>query len=544
MPADVDFDAIVVGSGAAGGWAAKELTEGGLQVLLLEAGRMIDPVADFPQPERAGHQLVVGNPILTRAKAALIGGQPIQARSIAFTELTKNFFVSDRENPYTTPKKKPFNWFRGRQVGGRLYTWGRIVFRMSDSDFKAASIDGVAVDWPISYTDLEPFYDRVETYLGVNGTREGLPGLPDGKYAKLTSLNGPEMKFRDEVQQAFPGTHVIPTRYVANNLSRVPQTIQAAQETGHLTLRSDAVVERIEVEPNTGRASQVHLVNRLSRRRETVHAKVVVLCASTIESLRIMMNSTSQRHPRGLGNSSGLLGHNLMDHVHVVLSGPHEDVEALGDGQTDAFDFGKIGGFYVPQYQNPNAIAGPYLRGFAIQGGIGRGYPFWHLTAQGEMLPRFENRVTLDRRKKDAWGIPAAHIDLSYSDNEDRLIADALDTVKKMAAVSGLEVQSTPVGRPLHNLAFKMMRKRLVMDSGAAIPGTAVHEVGGAPMGEDPSKSVLNSFNQVWDADNVFVTDGASFVSSGAQNSTLTIMAMTVRTCEYIVREFHAGNWG
>jgi len=538
-----EFDAVVVGSGAAGGWAAKELTEGGLRVLLLEAGRMVDPVADFPQPDVAGHQLVVGNPIVTRAKAALIGGQPIQARSIAFTKLTKNFFVSDRDNPYTTAKGKPFNWFRGRQVGGRLHTWGRIVFRMSDADFKAASRDGVGVDWPISYDDLAPYYDTVETFLGVNGTAESLPGLPDGKYAKATTLNGPEQKFREEVRHEFPGSHVIPTRYVSNNLSRIPLTILAAQETGRLTLRSDAVVERIEVDPNTKRAHEVHFIDQHSKRRESARGKVVLLCASAIESLRIMMNSASASHPAGLGNSSGLLGHNLMDHVHVVLSGPHEDVEAGGDGETDAFDFGKIGGFYVPQYQNPNPVGGAYLRGFAIQGGIGRGYPFWHLTAQGEMLPRFENRVTLDPHKKDAWGIPAARIELGYSENEDKLIADARDTMAKMAAVSGLEVQDTPAGRPIHNLVFKIMKKRLVMDSGAAIPGTAVHEIGGAPMGEDPANSVLNKFNQVWDADNVFVTDGASFVSSGAQNTTLTIMAMTVRTCEYVLREYRAGNW-
>jgi choline dehydrogenase-like flavoprotein len=538
-----EFDAIVIGSGAAGGWAAKELTEGGLDVLLLEAGRMIDPVADFPQPEVAGHQLVVGNPILTRAKAALIEGQPIQARSIAFTKLTKNFFVSDRENPYTTPKDAPFNWFRGRQVGGRLYTWGRIVFRMSDDDFKAASKDGYGVDWPICYDDLEPHYGKVETFLGVNGTAEGLPGLPDGKYVKATTLNNPEQRFRDEVETAFPGSHVIPTRYVSNNLSRVPLTILAAEETGRLTLRSDAIVERIEVDPKTGRASGVRFIDRNTRRKESAKGKVILLCASSIESLRIMLNSKSEAHPTGLGNSSGLLGHNLMDHVHVVLSGPHEDVEAGGDGQTDAFDFGKIGGFYVPQYQNRDPVGGPYLRGFAIQGGIGRGYPFWHLTAQGEMLPRFENRITLDPRKRDAWDIPAAHIEFSYADNENKLIADALDTMKKMASISGLEVQATPAGRPIHNLVFKMMRKRLVLDSGAAVPGTAVHEIGGAPMGENPNKSVLNSLNQVWDADNVFVTDGASFVSSGAQNTTLTIMAMTVRTCQYVLKELRAGNW-
>jgi hypothetical protein len=244
----------------------------------------------------------------------------------------------------------------------------------------------------------------------------------------------------------------------------------------------------------------------------------------------------------GLGNSSGLLGHNLMDHVHIALTGPHEDVEAGGSVETDAFDFGRIGGFYVPQYQNPNPAGGPYLRGFAIQGGIGRGYPFWHMTAQGEMLPRFENKITLDPHKKDAWGIPAAHIDLTYSENENRMIADAFTTMKAMASTAGLEARATPVGRALHNLVFKVMRKRLVMDSGASIPGTAVHEVGGAPMGDDPGQSVLNRFNQCWDAENVFVTDGACFVSSAAQNTTLTIMALTVRACEHILNRRSLSN--
>ena len=543
MPDNNEFDAVVIGSGAAGGWAAKELTEGGMRVLLLEAGRKVDPVGDFPQPDKAGHQLVVGNPIVTRAQAAILGGRPIQARCIAFTKLTNNFFVNDRENPYTTPSRKPFNWFRGRQVGGRLHTWGRIVFRMSDDDFKAASRDGHGADWPISYGDLSPYYDRVETFLGVNGTMEGLPGLPDGRYVKPTTLNVPEQKFQDEVQRAFPGAHVIPTRYVANNRSRIPLTILAAQETLRLTLRSDAVVEGIDVDEATGRATSVRFIDRHTKRKEKARARVVVLCASTIESLRIMLNSRSHRHPQGLGNSSGQLGHNFMDHVHIALTGPHEDVEAGGSGETDAFDFGKIGGFYVPQYQNPNPPRGPYLRGFAIQGGIGRGYPFWHLTAQGEMLPRFENKITLDPHKKDAWGIPAARIDLTYSENENKMIADALATMKAMASTAGLQVRATPAGRLLHNLVFKMMRKRLVMDSGASIPGTAVHEVGGAPMGDDPGKSVLNRFNQCWDADNVFVTDGASFVSSPAQNSTLTIMALTVRACEHILKENSAGSW-
>jgi choline dehydrogenase-like flavoprotein len=536
-----EFDAIVVGSGAAGSWAAKELTEGGMRVLLFEAGCNVDPVTDFPQPDKAGHHLVVGNPLVARTKAAFLGGRSVQARCIAFSELTRRFFINDRENPYTTPPGRPFNWYRGRQVGGRLYLWGRLVFRMSDDDFKAASKDGHGADWPISYSDLAPHYDKVETFLGVSGTLEDIPGMPDGKYAKPTVLNEPEKKFRDAVEQAFPGARVIPTRYVANNLSRIPLTIQAAQETGLLTLRTDAIVEALDIDEATGRATGVRYIDRMTRQTHTARAKTVVLTASSIETLRIMMNSRSNRHPRGVGNSSGRLGQNFMDAVHIALTGSHEDVEAQGPVQTDAFDFGKIGGFYVLPYKIKEPVAGPYLRGFSIMGGIGRGYPFWYLTAQGEMLPRPHNKVTLDPYKRDAWGIPAAHIDVTYSENEERMVADALATMKGMAAAAGLEPKTTPIGKPLHNIAFKIMRKRLVMESGASIPGTAIHEVGGAPMGTEPKSSVLDPLNRCWDANNVFVTDGACFVSTGAQNTTLTIMALTVRACDHIVRAHRAG---
>ncbi|WP_407525917.1 GMC oxidoreductase [Methylobacterium oryzisoli] len=536
-----EFDAIVVGSGAAGSWAAKELTEGGMRVLLLEAGRNIDPVKDFPKPAKAGHHLAVGNPLIARSKAAFLGGQFVQARCIAFSRLTERFFVSDRENPYTTPPGRPFNWYRGRQVGGRLYLWGRLVFRMSDDDFKAASRDGHGADWPVSYSDVAPHYDKVETFLGVNGTLEGIPGLPDGKYVKATTLNGPETKFRALVGQAFPGAHIIPTRFVANNASRIPLPILAAQETGLLTLRTDAVVESLDIDEATGRAKGVRYLDRITRQKHSARAKFVVLCAGSIETLRILMNSRSQRHPGGVGNSSGRLGQNFMDAVHIALTGPHEDVEAqMPAAQTDAFDFGKIGGFYVPAFRTKEPVAGPYLRGFGIMGGIGRGYPFWYLTAQGEMLPRPQNKVTLDPYKRDAWGIPAAHVDVSYSENEERMVADALATLKRMAAVAGLEPKATPIGKPLHNLAFKIMRKRLVMPSGASIPGSAIHEVGGAPMGTDPKNSVLDPYNRCWDADNVFVTDGACFVSSGAQNTTLTIMALTVRACNHILKTHRA----
>jgi choline dehydrogenase-like flavoprotein len=522
------YDVIVVGSGAAGGWAAKELTENGLTVLLLEAGRTVSPEVEFPvpAPDERG--------ILTRVIAGL-RGQLIQMRCPAFNERTRRFFVNDRENPYTTPAGKPFNWFRGRQVGGRLHVWARVVARLSDLEFKSATRDGYGVDWPLSYDDLAPYYDKVEAFLEVRGGPD--TATPDGAGAMTPN----EKNFKLAVEAAFPERRVSAVRIARHDPGGVPATIRAAQKTGRLVLRSDAVVSRITTDPKTGRATGAVFVDRITKKPEEVRANAVVLCASTIETLRILINSAAPRHADGLGNSSGRLGRYFMDHVLSGIGGPLPDHGNQGlPDETDPYDFGTATGFYIPRFQNIDVRRAHYLRGYMAQGGIGRG-PHWYLFAHGEMLARFENRVTVDRHKRDAWDIPAARISCGHSSNETAMVADQLKTMREMADAAGLQIRMPPSGRLVDTLAFGLWKRRLISDCGAFWPGSAIHELGGAGMGEDPRTSVLNPFNQCWDAKNVFVTDGASFPSGCSQNITLTIMALTVRSCDYLVREHRGG---
>lgn len=536
MPDRHIYDAIVVGSGASGGWAAKELTEKGLTVLLLEAGRSLIPEKDFPIPPPTERRL------LARAVSSL-SGQSIQARCAGFNERTRDFFVNDRENPYTTPFRKPFNWFRGRQVGGRLHVWARVALRLSEDNFKSASRDGYGVDWPISYGDLAPYYDKVETFLGLYGCPDGLAAVPDGKYIGPHDLTRYEQVFKSVIERQFPDRRVISARVVRHSRERIPLTIQAAQRTGRLVLRSDAVVSRLSVDPETGRATGVCFIDRMSKKVSEVRGQAVVLCASTIETLRILLNSASARHPQGLGNSSGRLGRYFMDLVLAGLGGPlpGDSVDAQNGEEADPFDFGQANGFYIPWDENRGSPQRGFLRGYGIQGAIGRNTPAWYLLAQGEMLPRSENTVTLDPHRTDAWGIPVARIDCTFGSNERTMIADQIAMLKEMAAAAGFSVRMPPSGNLLERMAFRAWRKRLLSPSGAFLPGTAAHELGGAGMGDDPKRFVLNRFNQCWDAPNVLVTDGACFVSGCCQNTTLTIMALTARACDYLAREHSAG---
>jgi choline dehydrogenase-like flavoprotein len=531
------YDAIVVGSGAAGGWAAKELTENGLTVLLLDAGRTVSPEVDFPVPALKEQR------ILARVAAGLMG-QPIQMRCPAFNQRTRRFFVNDRENPYKTSDGNPFNWFRGRQVGGRLPIWARVVVRLSDLEFKSASRDGYGVDWPLSYKDLAPHYDKVEAFLGVFGYSDGIASIPDSRYIGATEMTAGEKHFRTAVEAAFPDRHVIPIRLARQDPGGVPLTIRAARKSGHLTLRSNAVVKRITTHPKTGRATGVAFVDRITKKPEEVPANVIVLCASTIETLRILFNSTSPAHPAGLANSSGRLGHYFMDHILSGIGGPLQNHGNVAlENEVDPYVFGRVTGFYIPRFQNIEVRHPGFLRGYAMQGGIGRGGPFWYLFAHGETLARFENRVTVDLDKKDAWNIPVACINCAHSSNEAAMVADQLKTMREMAAAADLQIRIPPSGRLLETLAYGLWRRPLLSGSGAFWPGSAIHELGGAAMGEDPSTSVLNRYNQRWDASNVFVTDGACFPTGCCQNITLTIMALTVRACDYLIREYRAGGF-
>ena len=486
------YDAVVVGAGAAGGWAAKGLCEAGLTVLLLDAGPQLDPERDFPVPAAPEQRL-----------ASRLGGlrrQPVQMRCAAYSGRTRRFFVDDHENPYTTPAGQRFNWFRGRQVGGRLHVWARVVPRLADRELEA---------WPLSYADLAPWYDRVETFLGVDDV----------------ALNGAEERFKATIEEAFPERRVQRPRVVLHDRDRQPATIRAAERTGLVTLRPDAVVRRVALDPRTGKATGVSYVDRERRTAGEARGRVVVLCASAIETLRILLNS-------GFGNSSGLLGQGLMDHVLTGLGGPVLEAASVPDEAADPYDFGLVTGFQAPPSADTN---------WAFQGAIGRGAPVWYFLAHGEMLARPENRVTLSSRKTDAWGMPAAQISCAPGPEEVALAAEQLRTMHELAATAGLEVRTPPSGRRLDALAFRLWKRRLLSPHGAFLPGSAAHEIGGAPLGGDPRTSVLNSFGQCWDAENVFVADGAAFPAGCWQNVTLTIMALAARASDYIARELSAG---
>ncbi|HEY5749420.1 MAG TPA: GMC family oxidoreductase [Chryseolinea sp.] len=526
------YDAIVVGSGAAGGWAAKELTEGGLRVLLLEAGPPIDPASDYPLPASSGKR------VWCRVRGLLIG-QNVQMRSYGYNAKSSRFFVNDRQNPYITPANHAFNWFRGKQVGGRMHVWGRYALRFSEADFKCASIDGYGVDWPLGYRDLEPYYDKVESFHGLLGNMDGLEGLPDGKFVKPYLLNPSELRFKEAVETAYPDRRVISARILQHSTTRVPLPILAAQQTGYLTLRANAIVERVNTDPISGKGTGVSIIDRITGARSEYHSRVVMMCASTIETLRILLNSASERHPNGLGNSSGLLGRNFLDHVIAILHGPFEKVEesSCGDsGDPDPYDYGRNHGFNVPRYQNMKGQTEGFLRGYAVQGAIGRDKPHWHMMSLGELLPRIENYVSIDSKRRDRWGVPIPLINLTFGNNELSMIKHACRSMQNMADAGHLLRDSVPKGRFVEKVAFALWNKKLMLPDGAYVPGTSAHEAGGARMGSDPANSVVNLYNQCWDANNVYVTDGACFPSIGSQNITLTIMALTARACEHIVK--------
>jgi glucoside 3-dehydrogenase (cytochrome c) catalytic subunit len=557
------YDAIVVGSGATGGWAAKVLTERGMTVLVLEAGRQLDPKKDFREHtspyELKYRGIAPGSQYAPR--------QPIQSRCYAANEYGHHLFVDDIDNPYTTPDGKPFWWIRGRHVGGRSVTWGRQSYRLSDYDFKAAERDGYGDPWPFGYEDLKPYYEQVENFVGISGSYEKLPQLPDSNFLPPMAMTCGERILKKSVESKFPERNVIIGRVAIltkshqgraachycghcdrgcsthSYYSSPGSTLPAAAKTGKMTLRPNAVVREIIVDPNTGKANGVRVVNQITKQDYEEYGKVIVLCASTLESTRILLNSKSRQYPDGLGNSSGVLGQYLMDHMYLIFAGGF--VPVLKGMEYDYSD-GRANGIYVPRFRNIRDKHPSFIRGYGMQGGCSQGYSFAHarrapgfgaefkklvrenpreipywLGAWCEMLPRMENRVTIDPEKVDAWGIPALRIECSHGDNERAMAKDALETIKEMADSAGFMTEYT--------------------NSTPAPPGFCIHEVGTARMGADPKTSVLNKWNQSWDVKNVFVTDGACFVSQGCQNPTLTMMAITARACDYIANEFKGG---
>ncbi len=555
MPPPVtDFDAIVVGSGMTGGWAAKELTELGLRTLVLEAGRPISPEQDYVEHKPPWEMPFRG----LGDRRATAERQAIQSHSVSFDELSQVFWTDDVKNPYSTPADRPFYWFRARQVGGKSIIWGRQVYRWSDLDFEANLRDGIAVDWPIRYADIAPWSDHVERFIGVSGQKEGLAHLPDGEFLPPMALNCAEQHVRQRMLERFGRERLLTIGRVANltvahngrapchycgpchrgcitrsYFSSVNATLPAARATGRLTLRPFSIVKTLVFDGRNNRVTGVRIVDAQTREEREYTGRIVFLCASALESARILLNS-------GLANSSGQVGRNIMDHIKWGGASGQ-----LG-GWTDRREIGeRPNGIYVPRFRNVTSRHPDFIRGYGFQGaagrsgweaalrapGIGRAFKerlsqlgpwtmsFWGF---GEMLPREQNRATLHPTLVDAWGIPSLHIDCRWSDNELAIHRDM-----NVAAAELLEAAGATQIEP--------------STSGPSTPGGTNHEMGTARMGRDPRTSVLNGWNQTWDVPNLFVTDGAAMTSSGCQNPSLTYMALTARACHYAVERLKRG---
>lgn len=543
------YDALVIGSGAAGSFAAKELTAQGLSVLLLEAGPAVTQ-KDF-DPARKKQPASSIN-IWERARATL-KGQPIQARAAFFTERFSHFFVNDRKNPYTTPKDAPFLWIRGRQGGGRLHSFGRVLLRWTDDDFKIKSRTGKGEDWPVSYDELAPYYDEVESSLGLYGNPDGVGTLPDGVYAHRAKLTQAEEIFKTEVEGRWPQRHVVSWRYIAPDAERTPKPLREALATGRLTIRHDAIVRRITTDDQGGRATGAEFIDRVTGRVETARAALVVLSASPIESVRLLLNSATANHPQGLGNSSGALGHYFMDQLPCLAFGSFAKAKgwaADDSAPTDPF-YNPSGGIFVPRFSPGDAGRGD----FDYQGSVGRSPTPDDAPSRlaffgfGRMLPYADNRVTLDTTRKDAWGIPVPHIRCVMGEEEQALLRRQEEVLIEMVRGVGgeLEFIGSPTGLkemgrgafpdagPFSRFMFRAwFRKTMCM-------GAAIHETGGARMGISSKQSVLNAYNQSWDVPNLIVTDASAFPGSGIAGTTLTVMALTIRACRNLADQYRAG---
>ena len=555
------YDAIVVGTGISGGWAAKELTEKGLKTLVLERGRDVRHIVDYPTMTKEPWQL----PHANKLPAEEIKFYPIQSRTNWVTQANKHWWVKDDEHPYT--EIKPFDWIRGYHTGGRSIMWGKQTYRLSDLDFEANAKDGVGVDWPIRYKDLAPWYDHVETFIGVSGRTEGLPQLPDGKFLPPMDFNCVEEFFKGKMAEKFnrvitigrvahltaplphdPSRGVCQSRnlcdrgcpygaYFSSNASTLP----AAAKTGNMIFRPHSIVHSIIYDEKKGRAVGVRVLDPESNQEIEFFAKIIFLNASTLGSTHILLNSTSSRFPNGLGNSSDQLGRNLMDHQYRA------GADAKVEGFDDKYYIGRRpNGIYIPRFRNVgNDKRTDYLRGFGYQGAASRSE--WSrgvremafgaelkealtapgswgigITGFGECLPNPQNRVTLNKDKRDVNGLPTLNVDATWGDNEKAMRKDMKESAAEMLEAAG----------------FKNVN---IFDNPDNM-GLGIHEMGTARMGKDPKTSVLNKWNQVHEAPNIFVTDGAAMTSSGCQNPSLTYMALTARAADYAVSELKKGN--
>jgi choline dehydrogenase-like flavoprotein len=554
------YDAIVVGSGIAGGWAAKELTEKGLKTLLLERGKDIKHVVDYKSDGKPEWEYPHRGRITIAQKAT----HEVQTRDYPYNEYVEDWWVDDKECPYTEVKR--FDWYRGHHVGGRSLMWGRQSYRWSAMDFESNGKEGVAVDWPIRYDDLAPWYDYVEQFAGINGSLEGLPQLPDGKFLPPMEMNVVEKDVAARLKKKYDGKRPMIIGRSANltqphngrgscqyrsqchrgcmfggYFSTQSATLPAAVATGNLTLRPFSIVNQILYDKNTKKARGVLVIDAETMQTIEYNAKVIFVCGSTLGSTQLLLNSIEMGGlPDGLGNTSGELGHNLMDH-HFRCG-----ASGVAEGYEDKYYYGRRpNGIYIPRFRNFFGDKRDYLRGFGYQGGASRsgwsreiaefniGAEFkealtepgqWSmgLGAFGEMLPYHDNKVTIDKTKKDKWGQYVLAIDCEIKENEMKMRKDMVNDAIEMLEAAGL--------------------KKVTSYDAGSFPGMAIHEMGTARMGRDPKTSVLNGWNQMHDVPNVFVTDGACMTSSACQNPSLTYMALTARAANHAFEELKKGN--
>ena len=559
-----EYDALVIGSGISGGWAAKEFCERGLKTLMVERGRIVEHRKDYITEGKGVWQY----PNRMKVDNLLIEEKyKVQKLCYAFHDGTKHFFGNDKDYPYSTEKGTGFSWIRANQLGGKSLLWHRQSYRYSDYDFNANKLDGYGNDWPIRYKDIESWYSHVEKHVGISGNYDNLPQLPNSDFLPAFEWKKPEADLRDKFATLFPDRPMVMGRTAhlskatelhmsqgrvqcqARNecqkgcsfgayFSTQSSTLPAAAKTGNLHIAANSVVHSLIYDEKTNRVKGVRVIDNDNLTTREYFAKVVFLCASTLGSTQIMLNSKSKKFPNGIANSSGVLGHYLMDHVYNAgatgrIEGYHNEFYS-GRRPTD---------LYVPNFQfEPSKYKKNYKRGYALAGSAGRsnwqgkqssdgiganfkqqltqaGDWYFGLHAQGEMLPRYENQVTLHSNKKDKWGIPQLHINCQWSDNEKLMMQDAQETARDMLEKAGL----------------KDIKSYTSYDRAA--PGLAIHEVGTARMGTDPKNSVLNAYNQTHDIPNLFVTDGSGFCSTAVANPSLTFMALTARAVDYAVKE-------
>lgn len=556
---DQQYDAIVVGSGISGGWAAKELTQKGLKTIMLERGKDVKHIIDYKSANKNPWDF----PHRGKRTQQMIKEYPVLQRDYPLNELTLDWWANEQDCPYVEVKR--FDWYRAYIVGGRSLLWGRHCYRLTDIDFEANLKEGIATDWPIRYKELDAWYTYVEKFAGIQGKNEKWPSFPNGSLLPEMPLNCVEKDVADRLNKFFKGKRIITNGRTAN-LSRPHQgrnacqyrdkcslgcpygayfstqssTLPAAVETGNLTLRPFSIVTKILYDKDTQKAIGVEVLDAETNQTVEYKAKLVFLCASTLNSTWILMNSATDIWPDGLGSSSGELGHNLMDH-HFRCGASGE-----AEGFEDKYYYGrKPAGIYIPRFRNLYGDKRDYSRGFGYQGNASRqnwqrnvaelgigislkealtepGVWTMGIGAFGEILPYHENKISLDKNKKDKWGLPVLAVDAEIKDNEKKMRIDMINDAAEMLETAGLKNVAT-------------------FDNGYGY-GQAIHEMGTARMGRDPKTSVLNSHNQVWECKNVFVTDGAAMTSASSVNPSLTYMALTARAVDFAVNELKKGN--